>query len=395
MAGRRLALAIGINRYSNASIDNLKFAVTDASDVATVLRDPTIGYFDDVRTLLDEEATSSNCEDYLHRLLCKDAKPDDLVVLYFAGHSVLDVAGKLCLSTCDFKHDIALQTCIHLSRLRVFLDNSNCRRIVTILDTCYSSAASKSLGFTRNFQSEQFALDALSGEGQIVLASSSADQPSREPEELQHGVFTYYLLMGLRGAAQHNSRGVISATSLFTFVSSQFKKEDRQTPRFYGSALSGDIYLARNLRVNQQPERPQLVSVEGCRKYFVITLLRAIEHATPQEPYKCEVAVDVLVGGKAVAEISRGTSVVEVSYITLRKALEKFYPMLRSMTLNRSDITIVSDEINSIPLFKVSAEWQDAKLSWATVGISQQFLKAVQDAMSSGITWKLETERSN
>jgi len=45
-------------------------------------------------------------------------------------------------------------------------------------------------------------LDRLAGgKGKVIITASSANEVNVENEELRHGVFTYYMLQGLRGKA--------------------------------------------------------------------------------------------------------------------------------------------------------------------------------------------------
>lgn len=77
------ALVIGIDTYGNPqSVAPLDGAVADARDIAGVLR---AGGVDDIAVLLDHEATRSAVEKAITGL-AQRAKPDDLVVVTFAGH---------------------------------------------------------------------------------------------------------------------------------------------------------------------------------------------------------------------------------------------------------------------------------------------------------------------
>jgi uncharacterized caspase-like protein len=84
------------------------------------------------------------------------------------------------------------------------------RRVVLILDTCYSGDATGSRGValapvssnsanvaaTSTFSG---ALDAFAKEGaRVVISASRAEQQSWESDRLKHGYFTYYLLDALR-----------------------------------------------------------------------------------------------------------------------------------------------------------------------------------------------------
>ncbi|MCP4570819.1 MAG: hypothetical protein GY838_00555 [bacterium] len=80
------------------------------------------------------------------------------------------------------------------------------QRAVFIADTCFNGKLGGRTIFDaekrhRNLSDEFLQHVADAGESRLVLAASKADQVAQERTSLGHGVFTYYLLEGLRGAA--------------------------------------------------------------------------------------------------------------------------------------------------------------------------------------------------
>ena len=55
--------------------------------------------------------------------------------------------------------------------------------------------------------------------GRVVLAASRANEVSAERPDMQHGVFTYYLLEGLRGKADIDGDNIITIDELYNYVS--------------------------------------------------------------------------------------------------------------------------------------------------------------------------------
>ena len=53
----------------------------------------------------------------------------------------------------------------------------------------------------------------------MILTASDANEVSMEKDELNHGVFTYYLLEGLRGKADADGDGVITLDEVYKYVS--------------------------------------------------------------------------------------------------------------------------------------------------------------------------------
>lgn len=85
---QRLALVVGINDYQSPDIPDLNGAVLDAQRMASLLTSPTGYGFPEANVclLLDREATAARFEQAFEQSLVSRARPEDTVVLYFAGH---------------------------------------------------------------------------------------------------------------------------------------------------------------------------------------------------------------------------------------------------------------------------------------------------------------------
>ena len=73
---------------------------------------------------------------------------------------------------------------------------------------------------------------------------------SLELPELGHGIFTYYLVEGLKGAADANHDGIVSLIELYAYVKDQVTKRSRlaggkQEPMMRSGELQGDLPLAK------------------------------------------------------------------------------------------------------------------------------------------------------
>ena len=79
--GEYKALVIGVNDYQDPNVPDLETAVNDANAVAKVLKEK---YGFKVQFLLDREATKEAIHSQL-RKLATSSKPDDSILIYFAG----------------------------------------------------------------------------------------------------------------------------------------------------------------------------------------------------------------------------------------------------------------------------------------------------------------------
>lgn len=117
-------------------------------------------------------------------------------------------------------------------RIQEAMDRTVGRRIM-ILDTCHAENA-------YNPKLEKDAADSRI----VVFSATAANNTAAEMDQLGHGVFTYALLQGLRGAASTDTAGV-RILALADFVSREVVRltSGRQEP-FYHIGSSNNFILA-------------------------------------------------------------------------------------------------------------------------------------------------------
>src|ERR1700682_1085096 len=131
----RRALIVATSTYRDPKLRLLRAPSKDASALATVLRAPTIGFFDDVITLRNGRlrVLSQRLEDF-----CREALLEELLLVHFSCHAIKDDAGALYFATTDTEIDYLDSTAISAEFLRRQLARSRSRRKLLFLDCCYS-----------------------------------------------------------------------------------------------------------------------------------------------------------------------------------------------------------------------------------------------------------------
>ena len=213
------AIVAGVSDYRGDAID-LKFAAKDADDFARAL---TVGgrrLFGTARvrlTLLTtgtQEAASQPTRARLIESLtaARQARPDDLLVVYLAGHGVNHGGqdGDFYFLTAEARSadladpEVRAQTALSSRELTELIKQiPAAKRQVLILDTCASGRLVEKLTEKRDVPSSQIrALDRLkSRTGLHVLAGCASDSVSYEASRYGQGLLTYSLLLGMRGGA--------------------------------------------------------------------------------------------------------------------------------------------------------------------------------------------------
>jgi hypothetical protein len=249
--GRKLALVIGNSEYDDGSLARLITPSEDVTDLASLLNSPNIGGFDEVRTLVNEAAT--NVRKAIARLF-KEKSPDDLLLLYFSGHGVLDDQGHLYLAVKDTERDLLSGTAIPASFITGEMDRSRSKRQVLIFDCCHSGAFARgskgvvgaSVGTASAFEG--------TGYGRVVLTATDATQYAWEGDQVigqaDNSVFTHFMIQGLQtGEADQDQDGRITLDELYDYVYAQVvAKTPRQTPGKWSYKRQGEMVIAKNPR---------------------------------------------------------------------------------------------------------------------------------------------------
>jgi len=221
-------VVIGINKYKN--LPSLKYAVNDAREFYRYLVEVNQVPKDHIWLLLDEDATLEKLKSTLGTLLRQSAGKDDTVIIFLAGHGATDQdpnspdgdgLEKYILPYNANPKDL-YATAMPMSEIARIFQRINSERLVFISDTCYSGASGGRTilaGRARANVSGAFLERISQGKGRVILTASDANELSVEKDELKHGVFTYYLLEGLRGKADLDGDGVITVDEIYRYVS--------------------------------------------------------------------------------------------------------------------------------------------------------------------------------
>jgi hypothetical protein len=225
------ALVVGISHFKNPAM-NLRFAAKDANDFAAMLTDGETGRFRNdsqhVKLLMDENATVLGIRTAINEI-ARDARKEDLVVLYFSSHgtsAASDVAsdeGKSgYIVTYDTDPQNLYATAFPMDELaHVVKTRFKAGRIVAFMDTCYSGGfhgpgGGKALQL--GISSDSIARMAQ-GSGRVVIASSRDSEQSWESDSYQNSYFTHFLIQTMKKAG-----GKLTVTQLFTRLQNSVPK---------------------------------------------------------------------------------------------------------------------------------------------------------------------------
>jgi uncharacterized caspase-like protein len=283
--GRQWAVVIGIDHYDDKTIRPLQYAVEDAQLVAGVMTEKCGYPVGNVLVMTDKPTdanrlpTGANLRSRIPEWL-KKAESGDTVIVFYAGHGFLDDRGQGVLAARDCEREHLGLTGVRTDDIRNLLHHCKASQKLLVLDCCHAGGAqgpgppppqgAHSLSRPRR---PIALLSLLVGEppgepprppdfplrpvfdkarGLITLASCGRSQWSREWDAERHGLFTFFLVQGLAGAADTDRNGIVDSDELFRYTyeevttTAKARLKAKQTPvRIINEDVEGVFARAR------------------------------------------------------------------------------------------------------------------------------------------------------
>lgn len=266
--GRRWAVCIGINNYWDENIPDLKKARNDAKGLAEIFE--TIGQFDKIYTMTDDldYKTDDNFPttfkikarvDYVVDM----ADETDLIVFLFSGHGIADSQGKSYLVTADADIRDPFGTSLALDYIVNKLKEKKIKKSLLLIDACreeiHESKSLKASNFQEHFYSQ--------AEIAAVFYATKTGWYSYEDKKSDYGIFSRFLIEGLKGNADENKDGIITFSEIEKNVMEavfnyalELDMKQRPYTKIYGEKF-GD--LALTAITQEKLEYKDMVYVEG------------------------------------------------------------------------------------------------------------------------------------
>ncbi len=221
------ALIIGIASYNH--MPTLHFTDDDAYRMYAFLKSPEGGALPDeqISILVDEDATKRKILKKL-RAISSQAGPNDLVLLYYSGHGI-----KGAFLPIDFFNG---ENQLKHSEIAAILDRSRAKNKLVIADACHSGSWLTAKGDGRPRLEQFYKSLAEAKPGTALIMSSKSEETSLESSGLRQGVFTHYLIRGMKGEADTNGDFLVSVDELYRFVAKGVREYtgNRQSPIIKG-----------------------------------------------------------------------------------------------------------------------------------------------------------------
>ena len=291
--GQTYALLVGISKYQKPEL-SLQFAEADASVFGKLLASPRGGGLpsDNVMLLTDEKATTAAVRNGFQDFLKRRATKKDTVVILIAGHGTVEVPGSKSafILTYDSDPQDLKSTALPMGELQSLFEEQLAKvgRVLLFVDVCKAGTIGTihNTSVTSNVQQ----LGDVEGDLFGLLASRPKEVSLEGPQfGGGHGVFSYFVIKGLEGAADENHDGVVDANELIKYVNDgvAMATDNKQHPREFGT-YDNSMRLSdvKKPGINVANWRMLLDSRSGQPMYFASTSMAGM-------PFEQQTAADV------------------------------------------------------------------------------------------------------
>lgn len=226
----KFAVVVGVEKYTK-DLPSAQFAERDALAIREHLL--ALGYpLRNIVLLTGVQATKSGIAKHLGTWLPRNVGPESEVLFYFSGHGAPEPTGtQAYIVPFDGDPEYLADSAYSTKEIQSQLSALKAKRVIAILDTCFSGTGDRSLlaKGTRPLVAS-VDLGPTAANKLAVITAATANQISGVSQEQGHGLFTYYLLRGLNGAAK-DGRGRITIKSILDYVSPNVQDEARRNNR--------------------------------------------------------------------------------------------------------------------------------------------------------------------
>lgn len=220
--GRRLAVLVGNNGYTTP-IPALETPIADVEKIAEVLR---TRYGFETRVL--HNATKGQIVQAINQV-ADEIKPDDKVLLFYAGHGYLMDDTKMGFW---IPVDASVKTAanwISNTDISKLLQAIQARQVILVSDSCFSGSLTREQKMSEDGMLKS---DEILRRRSVLAFSSGGEEPVSDEGKEGHSIFAWNLIKTLDSA-----QGITPGFKVYNNVYGQVKKDAAQEPQ-YGAVVS-------------------------------------------------------------------------------------------------------------------------------------------------------------
>jgi len=235
-----VAIIVGISDYKN--LPPADFANNDAR-VFYGYAVRALGIKpENIRLLVDGEADQGEIYRAFKIWLPSRVRDSTDVYVFYSGHGLPTADGHgFYLLPQRADRDFIDKTAITQQEINSYLQGAKPKSVTIFLDSCYSGQIRTGEALISSARPVVLKVDRqIFPENFTVITSGKFDQISSSSPDLQHGIFSYYLMRGLEGKADLNGDGQIIAGEMQAFLTEQVVRQAGMMNRRQEPQLIGD-----------------------------------------------------------------------------------------------------------------------------------------------------------
>jgi hypothetical protein len=238
-----VAVIIGIEKYKR--VPDADFANNDASAFYDYARRALGIKPENIRLLVDDKADAAEIlRSFKTWLPTRVNKNTTDVYVFYSGHGLpSEDGGSLYFLPHEVDRDLLERTAITQKEVVQAIQRTTPKSVTMFIDSCYSGQSRTGTSLLASARPISIAPKASTDfpPNFMVISASAPDQISSSSPELKHGIFSYYLMLGMEGEADGNKDGQITVGEMQTYLSQQVTRRAIGMNRTQSPQTTGDL----------------------------------------------------------------------------------------------------------------------------------------------------------
>jgi hypothetical protein len=238
-----VAIIIGIEKYRR--VPDADFANRDASAFYDYARRALGIKPENIRLLVDDKADAAEIlRAFKTWLPTRVNKNTTDVYVFYSGHGLpSEDGGSLYFLPHEVDRDLLERTAITQKEVVQAIQRTAPKSVMMFIDSCYSGQSRTGTSLLASARPISIAPKVSTDfpPNFMVISASAPDQISSSSPELKHGIFSYYLMLGMEGEADVNKDGQITVGEMQTYLSQQVTRRAIGMNRTQSPQTTGDL----------------------------------------------------------------------------------------------------------------------------------------------------------
>jgi uncharacterized caspase-like protein len=222
-----VGIAIGVGQFRDPALSAVEFAGRDAEIIAKYFGSYMGIPSARIRLLQNTHALRDDLAEVFEEWLPQHADSRGTVLVYLSGRAIVDAATG-AVSVVPFDGRTSAPTRLFsLGRLQRALARAPIQKAVVLLDLSLEPTPDGNATQTPS-PAWDIGIDGTETDRFVWVVGNTAVQEAHAYGQGRHGLFTYYLLKGLRGAADLDQNGTVLVSELCRYLPQQVEAAAKQ-----------------------------------------------------------------------------------------------------------------------------------------------------------------------